>query len=349
MGIDGLVIELNVLFQNALNRIEQNIPPIWMMRQAGRYHKHYQNLRLKYSFSELCKIPEVAAEVALGPVAEFDFDLAILFSDLLFPLEGLGMGLEYTDQGPKLGWYLDETNFSQLRTIQNAMELLSFQSNCLKCTREVLPKNKSLIGFVGGSWTLFTYATTNKHDGSLTFAKINHPLRDKFLPLIESILLKNIQLQLDAGAEVVMILDTAAGELSPKLFGEIILPFIQKASTMFPGKIGYYTKNSTESCFETILENTNIAGIGFDHRLELTEILPKNKKGFTQGNFDQSLLFLDTDSFHKELNSYIEKMKTLSVKERTGWISGLGHGILPKTPEKHVKLFVERIREEFSK
>ena len=85
----------NERFTNAINYKEQNIPPIWMMRQAGRYHSHYQNLRAKYSFMELCKIPEIAAEVALGPVQDFDFDLAILFSDLLFPLEGLGMGLKF--------------------------------------------------------------------------------------------------------------------------------------------------------------------------------------------------------------------------------------------------------------
>ena len=86
-------------FRNALSRTAQATPPIWLMRQAGRYHRHYQNLRQRHSFMDLCKRPELAAEVALGPVLDFDFDAAILFSDLLFPLEALGMGLQYTDQG----------------------------------------------------------------------------------------------------------------------------------------------------------------------------------------------------------------------------------------------------------
>src|SRR6266849_7350709 len=89
-------------FQNALARRSQAVPPIWLMRQAGRYHRHYQALRRKHSFMDLCKNAELAAEVALGPVVDFDFDAAILYSDLLFPLEALGMGLDY-DRGPQLG------------------------------------------------------------------------------------------------------------------------------------------------------------------------------------------------------------------------------------------------------
>ena len=81
----------NLLFKNALNRISQETPPIWFMRQAGRYHSHYQKLKETYTFEQLCKNPELASEVACGPVKEFDFDLAILFIDLLFPLDGLGM------------------------------------------------------------------------------------------------------------------------------------------------------------------------------------------------------------------------------------------------------------------
>ena len=101
-------------FQNALARTPQPTPPIWLMRQAGRYHRHYQALRQKHSFMELCKEPNLAAEVALGPVLDFDFDAAILFSDLLFPLEALGMGLEYTDRGPQLGWKLDQATLGKV-------------------------------------------------------------------------------------------------------------------------------------------------------------------------------------------------------------------------------------------
>src|SRR5215213_2056337 len=95
----------NERFQNARERRPQDIPPVWFMRQAGRYHKHYQALRKQHGFMELCKDPALAAEVALGPIQDFDFDVSILFSDLLFPLEAMGMGLSY-DPAPKLEWQL---------------------------------------------------------------------------------------------------------------------------------------------------------------------------------------------------------------------------------------------------
>src|SRR5947208_16915012 len=117
----------NPRFQNALARRPQTTPPIWLMRQAGRYHRHYQALRQKYSFMDLCKHPELAAEVALGPVLDFDFDAAILFSDLLVPLEVLGMALEYTDRGPQLEWRLNEQTISQLRSVEKAWRNLLFQ------------------------------------------------------------------------------------------------------------------------------------------------------------------------------------------------------------------------------
>src|SRR4051794_35817704 len=96
-------------FEAAILKQNDSRPPIWLMRQAGRYHSHYQELRKKYSFIELCKKPEVACEATLGPIRDFNFDAAILFSDLLFPLEVMGMGLKY-DEGPKLDWHLREVD-----------------------------------------------------------------------------------------------------------------------------------------------------------------------------------------------------------------------------------------------
>ena len=161
----------NARFQNALARRPQSTPPIWLMRQAGRYHKHYQALRQKYSFMDLCKQPELAAEVALGPVLDFDFDAAILFSDLLFPLEALGMGLEYTDKGPQLGWNLNEQTLPQLRSVEEAWPGLLFQGDAMRATRQRIPSDRSLIGFVGGPWTLFVYAVEGSHKGSLVESK----------------------------------------------------------------------------------------------------------------------------------------------------------------------------------
>src|SRR6266542_4466276 len=217
-------------FHNALARRAQRTPPIWLMRQAGRYHQHYQALRQKYSFMDLCKRPELAAEVALGPVLDFDFDAAILFSDLLFPLEALGMGLKYTDQGPQLGWNLNEKTISQLRPLEDAWPDLLFQGEAVSATRHRLPPDRSLIGFIGGPWTLFVYAVEGSHKGSLVESKKLLSLFSRFCETIVPLLVRDIELQLENGAELVMIFDTAAGELPPGIFETEIVPQLQSLS-----------------------------------------------------------------------------------------------------------------------
>ena len=154
----------NSRFQNALNRVPQEIPPIWFMRQAGRYHIHYQNLKKSHSFVELCKTPALSAQTALGPIEEFDFDVAILFSDILFPLESLGMDLIY-DPGPIFKEHLSEENASRILVNKNPISSLEFQGEAIERTLELLPYDKSMIGFIGGPWTLLSFASAkNKLD-----------------------------------------------------------------------------------------------------------------------------------------------------------------------------------------
>lgn len=339
----------NILFQNALKEIPQNVPPIWFMRQAGRYHSHYQQLRAKHSFEELCKIPELAAEVAWGPIQDFDFDVAILFSDILFPLEALGFGLKYTEQGPKLDFHLNAQTMKQLKPAHDVKEFLNFQGEAMSLTRQKLPQTKSLIGFVGGPWTLFVYACEGSHAGSLTETKSKLPLFPFFAEQMQILLEWTIQKQLNAGAEIVMIFDTAAGELSPVLFQNIVQPSLAMLSQKFPHKIGYYSKGTQSSFLSSELINLPWAGFGFDHRWNLPELVKSKKcKGFIQGNFDQALLHADLPTLKKYVQDYISSWKNLTAEERAGWVSGLGHGVLPKTPESHVHYFIEALRKGLS-
>ena len=340
---------MNTQFQNALKGVPQNVPPIWMMRQAGRYHKHYQALRAKHSFMELCKNAELASEVALGPVEDFDFDVSILFSDLLFPLEAIGMGLEYKETGPELGFHLTPENFKTLKSKNEAMPELQFQKEAMRLTRQKLPKNKSLIGFVGGPWTLFTYAVEGAHKGSLIQTKKYKSLFPHFCELMVPLLIENMQLQFEGGAEVVMILDTAGGEVSPNIFQNEIWPHTLKMIEAFSGKVGYYAKGNTLDHYSTMIRQAPaIAGFGFDHRYNMHDILTSGFKGFKQGNFDQSLMFLEKDEFKTELLKYLEPMIRMSPEKRAGWVCGLGHGLLPKTPEDNVRTFVKTVREVFA-
>lgn len=338
---------MNSLFQNALQRKTQSTPPIWFMRQAGRYHKHYQGLRSKHSFDQLCRTPELAAQVALGPIQDFDFDVSILFSDLLYPLDALGFDLTYSDNGPHLAKSLASGFFPKDVDVNEAVEQVRFQADALRLTRELLPKNKSLIGFVGGPWTLFVYASEGGHAGNLIFPKTATQTRHAFMLLIRKFLEKNIELQLKAGAEVVMVFDTAAGEVGPQFFKSEIADHLISLAQMFPGKLGYYSKGTQSSFFDSQFLSAPWAGRGIDHRWNLKRELESNNQGFLQGNFDQALLFLEKSDFEKALKQYFMELQSLPAEGRAGWVCGLGHGVLPKTPEQNVKRFVEAVREVF--
>lgn len=340
---------MNQRFRQALDRVPQQTPPIWFMRQAGRYHSHYQALRAKHSFEDLCRRPELAAQVALGPVEDFGFDVSILFSDILFPLDGLGLGLSYSDKGPKLERHLrDVRDIEGLRSWEDALTTLRFQADALKETRAVLPADRSLIGFVGGLWTLFVYAVEGGHSGSLVESKKRLPLFPLFLEKAEPLIRANIEMQLAAGAEIVMIFDTAAGEVSPGIFNQHIAPALERLCRAFPGRIGYYSKGTQAAFLAKGFSDLPWAGLGVDHRWELPTVLKASKKGFIQGNFDQGLLHLEAPLFDAELEKWLGPLKELTPQERAGWVCGLGHGVLPATPERNVRRFVERVREVFA-
>lgn len=335
-------------FQAALRKEPVAIPPIWFMRQAGRYHDHYQELKKRHSFMELCKDAELAAETAMGPIRDFDFDVAILFSDLLFPLEAMGMGLTY-NPGPELAWTLEEGNIGQLKDVDKVIGFMKFQADAVRETRKVLPEVKSLIGFVGGPWTLFTYAVEGAHKGNLIRSKTSPNLWRKFAEKITYFLEHNIQMQISAGAEVVMIFDTAAGELSSSEFHREVVPYLSKLSQKFPQRLGYYSKGTVEEHLNhASFTDGAWAGLGVDHRWNLPKVLKSGKfPGFLQGNFDQAMLFGDTALFKARLEEYLQSFRVLSEKERAGWVCGLGHGVLPQTPQERVRYFVRRVREVF--
>ena len=318
----------NSRFQNAIRGVPQLTPPIWMMRQAGRYHRHYQELRSRHDFVTLCKNPNLAAEVALGPVEDFDFDVAILFSDLLFPLEALGLGLSY-DPSPRLHRRLTDETLKDLSSHSAALEQLEFQREAVAKTRERLPVDKSLIGFVGGPWTLFTYAVEGGHSGSLASAKNQPQLLRNFADRLVPLLIDNIRLQLEGGAEVVMIFDTAAGELSPGIFRDQVSLYLKKMASAFPGRIGYYSKGTQEDHLRELRSSRDFAGFGFDHRWEMSRVFGGHK-GFFQGNFDQALLFTPENQFVEVLDRYLAPILKLTPEQRSGWICGLGHGVLPR-------------------
>lgn len=330
----------NKKFYNALNKVSQATPPIWFMRQAGRYHSHYQQLKKKYTFEQLCKNSELAAEVACGPVEEFDFDVAILFSDILFVLEGLGLELEFKP-GPVFQEYITSENYKKFNNIDRAIEHMSFQKNAIKITRQRLAKDKSLIGFVGGLWTVLRFATGNN--------KENKNFQSYYAEFMETTLLevikRNIKLQLDAGAEIVMMFDSGVKDLDDNFYRNEYKNLLINIASSFPNKIGYYVKGKEHNQIQH-LSKLPFAGLGVDSGISLQHIFSDSKFGFIQGNFNENHLLLDSKKLSNELNKYSDYL--MSFENLNGWVCGLGHGINKNTPEKNVHLFIETIRKKFS-
>ena len=332
----------NKLFLNSLKNIPQPTPPIWFMRQAGRYHNHYKEFKKKHSFEELCKNPELSSEIACGPIKEFDFDIAILFSDILFALEGLGMPLKF-DPGPIFSKELIRENSNQFQNIDGAIQHLQFQKEAIKLTKSKLADNKSLIGFVGGPYTLLKFALGKKNNFILKedSFEINY-LNNTLVPL----LIKNIQLQLESGAELVMIFDSGLKDINTIEFENIYLNILKKISENFKNNVGYYAKGLENNYFNSLLK-LNFAGIGCDSTNDLQILLKTKNKGFIQGHFDETKMLLNKHDLKEELSRYCDNLLKLDENERSGWICGLGHGINKDTPEENVHLFIKTIRENF--
>lgn len=326
------------------------------MRQAGRYHRHYQRLKEKHTFLELCKIPELAAEVTFGPLEEFGFDAAILFSDLLFPLEAMGLGLSY-NPGPKLDHYLTTTSdYSRISGKSKSIgDAFDFQNRALHLIRKGIGAEKGLIGFVGGPFTLFVYATDGSHQGDLNLSQKG--LTDgrwyRFLEEMHPILLENMCVQAAAPLDALAIFDTAAGEVSLSDFKTFLLPALRRLLEDFKSRFPnvpliYYSKGTNSSHWRELV-GLPIACLGIDEKAHLPEVLGQfGSQIAIQGNFPSSDLLLDKKLLEPRIRSYLSSVKSTQSEKLSGWISGLGHGVLKETPEENVHLFLKIFKETFA-
>ena len=339
---------INKKFSNAINNIPQKTPPIWFMRQAGRYHSHYQRLRKKHSFVTLCKTPELAAEVALGPINDFDYDVAILFSDILFPLESFGLKLDY-NPGPVFENYFQKNMVNEYSASKKFLDELSFQAEALNITRNELPSDKSLVGFVGGPWTLFSYGAGLRNDEAVSTKEENiffeKMIYDVLVPSLRSI----IEMQLANNAEIVYMFDTNAKQLGPKYFIERYMPKLKRnIFDYYPKKIAYFSKNNPLIDDPSNIVKNNLAGMVYNKSNDMSKCLSKNQDGFLQGNFSPESLIKSEDDFKKDLDIFINNINRLNINQRSGWICSLNHGVLPKAKEENVKFFIDKIRSVFN-
>lgn len=342
------------LFDATLARNNRgNKPPVWFMRQAGRYHTHYQKIRSRYSFVDVCKIPEVACEATLGPIEDFGFDAAILFSDILFPLEALGMSLTF-EPGPKFARQIE--TLSDIANLhggaETAREKLCFQAKAISLIRQKLPKKTSLIGFVGAPLTLFHFAVLGSHRA--TAATLDSAFEDgrftAFSNAIHDCLAEAMAQQARAGAGSVAVFDTCAGDVPHGVYQDIIVPQLARLLQLFKDRcpatpVIYYAKATGPQHWE-LLRDLPIDCLGIDWHHDLREVLDAfGDRWAIQGNVDPQWLCLSENELRPRLESWFSQLATIPQRKRRGWVCGLGHGILPTTPEANVRLFL-RLRDE---
>lgn len=327
--------------------------PVWFMRQAGRYHSHYQGIKKNSDFMTMCKNPELATEVTLGPIQDFGFNAAILFSDLLFPLEQLGMGLSYHSGPPTLEWHLQSpADIAKLKLVAPGEEFYDFQGKACALLRERLPKDVTLLGFVGAPFTLYTYAVEGSHAGNLVSAKqgLFDGRFEAFTKILIPEVVKEMEIQAKNGADAVALFDTAAGELSPADYAELVVPKIHEMLKAFrercPGKKVIYYSKHTQAAHIKALDFSLIDVLGVDWRCDLVEIqklLPPHV--FIQGNLDPAWLHLPWELLEKKATRYYQDLRDRGL-DFNRWVAGLGHGVLIQTPEENVRGLVKLIQSQ---
>lgn len=343
---------MNNIFENRMKEDGKTRVPVWFMRQAGRYHDHYQNLKKTYTFMELCKTPKLACEVTMGPIDEFDFDAAILFSDLLFPLEQLGMDLIY-DPGPKLGFKIETLEDIKKLNHTPDQDFFNFQAQACTLLKEALPNTKTLLGFVGAPFTLYGYAVEGSHAGAMVSSKkgLYDGRFEKYCELLLPNVLHEMKIQAQAGADAVCIFDTAVGECTLKDYKNIVLPKLKFLTREFKKeypetKIIYYSRN-THKDYLKVIEDDHIDVLGVDWRHNLGEVLNEfSKDYYIQGNFDPCWLHLPWTQVEAHLKDMWQDLQSQNV-DFSRWICGLGHGVLQHTPQDNVKQAVEYIHKNF--
>jgi uroporphyrinogen decarboxylase len=316
------------------------------MRQAGRYMKEYRTLRRKYSFLEMCKNPEIAAQVTLQPIEKFKLDAAIIFSDILIPLEPMGVKFEFAKgEGPVFHSPIREMKDIEKLRIINPEEEVPFLMKAIQIVRKELEGKVPLIGFSGAPFTLASYMIEGGHSKNYVLTKgmmyQNRLAWDALMNKISEVLIRYLNTQIRAGAQAVQLFDSWAGCLSPTDYEAYVLPHSKKVIDGIDKGvplIHFATSNAT------LLELMRQAGgdvIGVDWRVDIGEAWARLGYDMAiQGNLDPVVLFGSLDLIKREVERILDR-----VGGRPGHIFNLGHGILPNTPVEHVAALVDRVHE----
>lgn len=335
----------NDLFLRALNNESVERPPVWMMRQAGRYLPEFRAIRDKYDFFTRCKTPELAAEITVQPIRIVKPDAAILFSDILVVPQAMGIDVELKENiGPLLPNPIRSAADVNNVRIPDIHESLGYVMDAIKLTKEMLNNEVPLIGFAGSPWTIFCYAVEGKGSKSFDTAKgfcfsqpeAAHALLQKITDTTIAYLIEKVK----AGVNAIQVFDSWGGMLSPADYQEFSWKYInQIVEALAP-----YTKVIVfgKGCWFALGEmaKSKASAIGVDWTCS-----PQNARYLTggnitlQGNFNPSRLLSPIPTIKKLVHEMIDAFG------KDNYIVNLGHGILPNIPVDHAKAFVDAVKE----
>lgn len=322
-------------------------PPIWLMRQAGRYLPEYRALREKAAgFLDLCYRPEYAAEATLQPLRRFSLDAAILFADLPLLADGLGQKLDYREgEGPVLEPIRRGADLKRLR-LENIHRRLAPVYETVARVKAALPAEVALIGFSGAPWTLAAYMVQGRSGAEFAAAKrwafSGDPDFDALIALLVEATVEYLDGQIKAGAEAVQLFDSWAGLLPAPAFARWcvrpVAEIVAKLRARHPDLPIIAFPRNAGFMIETYAEQTGVDCVGLDYTVPLVQAAALQAKSAVQGNLDPQYLVLGGTAMESAAVEILERL----AKGR--FIFNLGHGVVPETPVENVARLVEIVR-----
>jgi len=335
----------NDILLKVLRGEEVQRPPVWMMRQAGRYLPEYMVLRAKYDFFERCQNPELACEITIQPVDIIGVDAAILFSDILVVPQAMGLEVELVEsKGPILPEPIKtHSDFDRIR-VPDVNETLQYVFDAIKLTKKELNDRVPLIGFAGAPWTILCYMVQGKgsktFDEAKAFCYTQPALAHRLLQMITDTTIAYLKEQVKAGVDVIQVFDSWGGLLGPDDFENISLQYLRQIVNALKDEVLtiIFAKGAWHSLRRMAETGANGLGIDWCITPDMARELAGNKVTL-QGYLDPAKLLSPVPVIKKEVK------KMLSDFGGQRHIANLGHGILPNTPVAHAKAFVETVKE----
>ena len=325
-------------------------PPIWLMRQAGRYLPEYRKVRQETKhFLDLCYNPDLAAEVTLQPIRRFALDAAIIFSDILVVPDAMGIKVKFKENhGPVLEAIQTKESLNTALSRKNKEKLLPVYQ-AIKKTKSQLPENVSLIGFSGGAWTLASYIVEGQLSKDLSVVKTSYYNNRNFFDQLIEHLVENIAEhlinQIKAGAEIVQIFDSWAGMLAGEDYDNLIIKptqkIIEKVKAIYPNIPIICFPRMSSIRYEKFCQEVDCEAIGVDQYMSLAWVKKHANGKILQGNLDPLVLLSNSkDLIRKKVDVIFEAMRG------ENFIFNLGHGVVPTIPPENVEFLVNYVKEQ---